>query len=88
MKYKRVNQLIGKDLRRTGYDIIRKIIEVIIYLYSNKDENGTAVVIAQTDYEQNNSCVLFFYDLDGTGCALQPIKEVLVYKKTRMMRKN
>lgn len=28
----------------------------------------TTIILTPTDYEQNNSCVLFFYDLDGTGC--------------------
>lgn len=64
----RVNQLIGKDLRRTGFRALSEKLSSNNLSLFEQDENGTAVVIAQADYEQNNSCVLFFYDLDGTGC--------------------
>ncbi|WP_207761611.1 PulJ/GspJ family protein [Caviibacterium pharyngocola] len=63
----RAVQLIGKDLRRAGFRGVSDKLN-LDNLALFEQENGAALVIAQADAEAKNSCVLFFYDLDGTGC--------------------
>lgn len=64
----RTIQLIGKDLRRAGFRALNnKLIETNVGLFE-LDEQGTALVISQADNAPQNSCVLFFYDLNGNGC--------------------
>lgn len=64
----RTVQLIGKDLRRAGFRAVsEKLVRNNLTLFE-QDEHGRSVVIAQADGERQNSCILFFYDLDATGC--------------------
>lgn len=64
----RTLQLIGKDLRRTGFRAAvgkRKVDNLALF---EQDEQGTSLVVSQAMGEKPNSCVLFFYDLDNSGC--------------------
>ncbi len=64
----RTLQLIGKDLRRAGFRALNdKLIESNLDLFE-LDEKGSALVISQADNAAQNSCVLFFYDLNANGC--------------------
>ncbi|OOS00971.1 hypothetical protein B0186_05170 [Canicola haemoglobinophilus] len=64
----RTIQLLSKDLRRSGFRAIsEKLVQNNLKLFE-QDENGTSLVIAQANHETENSCALFFYDLDATGC--------------------
>ncbi|MCR1836411.1 type II secretion system protein J [Pasteurella caecimuris] len=64
----RTVQLIGKDLRRAGFRALNnKLIETNIGLFE-LDEKGAALLISQANNAPQNSCVLFFYDLNANGC--------------------
>ncbi|BFU59563.1 MULTISPECIES: PulJ/GspJ family protein [Rodentibacter] len=64
----RTIQLIGKDLRRAGFRALNdKLIESNLNLFE-LDEKGSALIISQANNAAQNSCVLFFYDLDANGC--------------------
>ncbi|WP_040975737.1 type II secretion system protein J [Necropsobacter massiliensis] len=64
----RTVQLIGKDLRRVGFRAVAEKLTRNNLMLFEQDERGRSVVIAQADGEKPNSCILFFYDLDATGC--------------------
>ena len=64
----RAIQLMGKDLARSGFRAASdKLMKNNLALFE-QGNIPSAVVIAQMNSEKNNSCVLFFYDLDGSGC--------------------
>lgn len=64
----RTIQLIGKDLRRAGFrGLNNKLIETNLTLFE-LDEQGTALLISQANNAPQQSCVLFFYDLNMNGC--------------------
>lgn len=64
----RTIQLLSKDLCRSGFRAFEdKLVRSNFDLFE-QDENGRSIVIAQADNEARNSCVLFIYDLDATGC--------------------
>ncbi|TFU52651.1 hypothetical protein E4T92_03490 [Pasteurella sp. WM03] len=64
----RTIQLMGKDLRRAGFRALNsKLIESNILLFE-LDKQGSALFISQADNAPQNSCVLFFYDLNANGC--------------------
>lgn len=64
----RTIQLIGKDLRRAGFrGLNNKLIESNLSLFE-LDEKGRAIFISQANNAPQNSCALFFYDLDANGC--------------------
>ena len=64
----RTIQLIGKDLRRVGFEPQTKNSLKDNLALFELDEKGTAITIAQADNAPSNSCVLFFYDLNTNGC--------------------
>lgn len=61
-------QLMGKDLRRAGFRALAEKLTTSNLTLFEQDEQGTSLVITQADNEMKQSCVLFFYDLDATGC--------------------
>ncbi|QLB12448.1 prepilin peptidase dependent protein B [Bisgaardia hudsonensis] len=63
----RTVQLIAKDLRRSGFRAISDKIKVDNLSYFEKN-NPYSVTIGQLATETQNSCVIFFYDLNATGC--------------------
>nr|WP_075319966.1 type II secretion system protein J [Histophilus somni] len=64
----RTIQLLGKDIRRSGFRAISdKLVRSNFDLFE-QDKSGKSIVVAQADNEPSNSCVLFIYDLDATGC--------------------
>ncbi|MCW9732522.1 type II secretion system protein J [Avibacterium sp. 20-15] len=64
----RTLQLISKDLRRTGFRAAVEKRKVDNFALFEQDERGTSLVLSQSAGEKPNSCVLFFYDLDNSGC--------------------
>lgn len=64
----RTLQLIGKDLRRAGFRALaEKLTQTNEHLFE-QDPLGKSLVITHADQEAEQSCVLFFYDLDASGC--------------------
>ncbi|OOF58326.1 PulJ/GspJ family protein [Rodentibacter myodis] len=64
----RTIQLMGKDLRRAGFRALnQKLIDSNLNLFE-LDEKGKAWFISQADNAPQNSCLLFFYDLNANGC--------------------
>jgi len=64
----RVVQLMGKDLARTGFRAVsEKLTKDNLSLFEQPNQ-PSAITIAQMNAEKNNSCVVFFYDLDANGC--------------------
>lgn len=64
----RVIQLMGKDLARSGFRAVNdKLKQNNLTLFEQENAPST-MLIAQMNSEKNNSCVLFFYDLDANGC--------------------
>lgn len=64
----RILQLIAKDLRRAGFRAVNeKLIQSNLSLFE-LDSKGTAITISQANNAPQNSCVLFFYDLNANGC--------------------
>lgn len=64
----RVLQTMGRDIRRAGFRALSEgLIQSNLNLFE-LDEKGTAVTIGQSNNAPPNSCVLFFYDVNGNGC--------------------
>ena len=64
----RVLQTLGRDIRRAGFRALSEgSIQNNLSLFE-LDETGTAVTIGQSTNSPLNSCVLFFYDVNGNGC--------------------
>lgn len=64
----RVLQTLGRDIRRAGFRALSEgLIQNNLSLFE-LDETGTAVTIGQSANSPLNSCVLFFYDVNGNGC--------------------
>ncbi|MBN6065829.1 hypothetical protein HYE66_05065 [Aggregatibacter actinomycetemcomitans] len=64
----RVIQLMGKDLARSGFRAVNNKLKQHNIVLFEQENAPSAVTIAQMNGEKNNSCVLFFYDLDANGC--------------------
>lgn len=64
----RVLQLMAKDLRRSGFLAVTEKLQVSNFPFFELDDKGTSVLISQASGEAMGSCVLFFYDLDSSGC--------------------
>lgn len=64
----RVLQLLKKDLRRAGFRASVEKLQTSNLAFFEQDEEGTSVTITQKLGEAENSCILFFYDLDQSGC--------------------
>nr|WP_005587310.1 type II secretion system protein J [Aggregatibacter actinomycetemcomitans] len=68
MELQRVIQLMGKDLARSGFRAVNNKLKQNNIALFEQENTPSAVTIAQVNGEKNNSCVLFFYDLDANGC--------------------
>lgn len=64
----RVIQLIGKDLARSGFRALSDKLTKNNFALFELGNVPSSVFITQMNIERNNSCVLFFYDLDSNGC--------------------
>ncbi|OOF70358.1 type II secretion system protein J [Rodentibacter caecimuris] len=64
----RVLQLMAKDLRRAGFRAQSDKLQSSNFNLFEQDEQGTSVKISQADGQPQNSCILFFYDLNLNGC--------------------
>ena len=64
----RVIQLIGKDLARSGFRALSDKLTKNNFALFELGNIPSSVFITQMNSERNNSCVLFFYDLDSNGC--------------------
>ncbi|TNH09113.1 hypothetical protein [Testudinibacter sp. TR-2022] len=63
----KVLHLMSKDIARSGFYHIQQTLEQSnIALFNHTD--GTATTITQANREAVNSCLLFWYDLDHSGC--------------------
>lgn len=63
----RVLHLISKDIRRAGFRAVSDSISDDNFSLFTTDE-GNTLVIAQGNNAKTQSCLLFFYDLDESGC--------------------
>lgn len=72
MELQRVIQLMGKDLTRSGFRAVNNKLKQNNIALFEQENTPSAVTIAQVNGEKNNSCVLFFYDLDANGCMKPP----------------
>lgn len=63
----RVIQLMAKDLRRAGFRAVSDTVVQDNFRLFETDQ-GQAVSITQVTNAKEQSCVLFFYDLDESGC--------------------
>lgn len=64
----RMVQTIGRDVRRAGFRASAEGLQQNNLMLFEQDNQGTSVTIQQADNEVPNSCLLFFYDLNGNGC--------------------
>ena len=64
----RMVQTIGRDVRRAGFRALIAGLQQNNLMLFEQDDLGTSVTIQQADNEDLNSCLLFFYDLNGNGC--------------------
>ncbi|MCK3657590.1 hypothetical protein A4G18_02380 [Pasteurellaceae bacterium Pebbles2] len=64
----RAIQTMAKDLRRAGFRALSPKVSENNFALFELDENGTSLAIYPNESAVENSCVLFFYDLDGNGC--------------------
>lgn len=61
-------QLMGKDLRRAGFRAVTAKLTESNFPLFELDEQGKSINITHATQEKANSCILFLYDLDATGC--------------------
>lgn len=61
-------QLMEKDLRRTGFKGMQKNLVKSNWDLFTQSPQGKALSIGQKLGEMPQSCVVFFYDLDHSGC--------------------
>lgn len=61
-------QLMEKDLRRTGFRGVQKHLSQTNWDYFTPSNDEQALSIGQKQGEMLQSCVVFFYDLDHSGC--------------------
>ncbi|MDU8924069.1 hypothetical protein RYD26_03945 [Pasteurellaceae bacterium LIM206] len=70
----RVLHLIAKDVRRTGFRAVgEKVITDNLGLFE-QESFPKSIRLGQVNGEPPNSCVLFFYDLNKSGCLGNNIK--------------
>lgn len=62
----RVLRLLRKDIARSGYVAQHRVKQSNIDLFQGS--NPTLVTLTALSSENNNSCLLFWYDLDQSGC--------------------
>lgn len=62
----RVLRLLRKDIARSGYIAQHRVNQSNIDLFQGS--NPTLVSLTALSSENNNSCLLFWYDLDQSGC--------------------
>ncbi|MDO4430525.1 MAG: hypothetical protein Q4B95_04405 [Lonepinella koalarum] len=63
----RVLHLMSKDLRRSGFRAVSDNVKQDNFVLFETDD-GKSIVISQATHSSEKSCVLFFYDLDESGC--------------------
>lgn len=74
----RIIQTIGRDVRRAGFRALAPNLQQSNLFLFEQDEQGTSITIQQADNEPENSCLLFFYDINANGCIGSKIKARLV----------
>lgn len=63
----RIMHLMAKDIRRAGFRAVSDMVSTDNFSLFETDE-GSALMIAQGNNAKEQSCLLFFYDLDESGC--------------------